>query len=79
MADEETVKRTEVDPPAARVTFFAIGATVMGLVEEVETFTMPAKPFLLPRETDKVPEPPGARIMVSGVDVTPKSLKPTEK
>jgi hypothetical protein len=72
-----TVKRKVVTPPEVSVMFLAVGFTPIGPKADVETVTLPLKLFWLPSETEIFPDPPGARMMVSGFSVNPKSLNPT--
>ena len=71
------LKRKVATPPEVSVMFLAVGFTVIGAKVDVETLTMPLKLFWLPSETEIFPDPPGARMMVSGFSVNPKSLNPT--
>ena len=71
------VKRKVATPPEVSVMFLAAGFTVIRPKLGAETVMLPLKPFWLPSETENFPDPPGARMTVSGFSVNPKSLNPT--
>jgi hypothetical protein len=72
-----TLKRKVATPPEASVMFLAVGFTPIGPKVDAETVTLPLKLFWLPSETEISPDPPGARMIVSGISMNPKSLNPT--
>src|SRR5260370_33663246 len=72
-----TLKRKVATPQEVSVMFLAVGFIVIRPEADVETVTTPLKLFWLPSDTETFPDPPGARMIVSGFSVNPKSLNPT--
>src|SRR5207245_9894326 len=71
------VKRKVATPAEVSVMVVAAGFKVIRPKLGAETVMLPLKPFWLPSETENFPDPPGARMTVSGFSVNPKSLNPT--